>query len=1177
MNDNPEHENGYCVVCGSRSSFRFDPTIITLQLQKAWGISDNVVEAFNRKESMFCTYCGASLRIRRLAAVLMQTCAQMSGISSRSFVELLRNEEFRRLRIAEINACGILHEYLKERPNLFYSEWLPYAKPGEVHDGVRCEDLQHLTYPENYFDFILTSETLEHVSDPDKAWQEIYRTLKGGGYHIFTIPVVPWQRKTRQRARIVGGMREDLLEPAYHSPWGREDVFVYTDFGMDVLEKLNDIGLKTEVFYLSPESDLDVAVVFRSRKAGGEVTVNDKGPSPLLEPTGERYLPWLEEASIGYEHVHRYAYATQFVQNKRVLDLACGEGYGSYLLAKTAKSVAGIDIDNNTIKHARNKYIKQNLEFRVGSITEVPIGGESIFDVAVCFEALEHIEDHQKLLSEVKRLLTPEGVFIVSTPNKTVYSDEPQFNNPFHVHELYFDEFRELLEKYFKNVKFLGQRIYCNSNIWPVFAGEDTKVVEYVVDKNPEEFVFAGNDKKIPRYFIAIASDAARDIEDRSSALVDVSDALLNQKERQIGQLSAQKESQIAAHVREQERLAAEIRQLSAQKESQIAAHVREQERLAAEIGRLVEESQQCLMRERAAYFALAAQAHVTVAAERKELDERRKELDEKDDRIASLEVLIQEREVILSRIYGSHGWKALTVYYQLRNKLLPEGTKRKEIAKAFWKFLRKMSSSLPAGKNGVDQSARTSSVEPVVMKPVIIEDLATDGVDVSKAPDIMSSGNGLQSASTSNVDPVIVKPILEGDVPKEEVTVSVVIPTKNGGEDFRRALATIANQKGFRKVETIVVDSGSTDKTVEVAEQFGAKIIKILPEEFSHSYARNLGASYASGEYLLFTVQDALPPSDLWLYELFSVIKHNDVVAVSCAEFPWESADLFYRAITWNHYRFLEVDREDRIMRYAGSEDHVTLRKNGQLSDLACLISKDVFTKYNYRTDYGEDLDLGLRLIKHGYQIAFLGSTRIIHSHNRPAYYYLKRGYVENVFLPRIFSDYPTVGNNLERAIPDVLLTHQVIKSMVDEKTWDLQFPCKTTEFSNRIMEKFQAAAEAPPLVSTQTVDGHLFDIEFQDFLGRLVKDYSVASSDARLGNGYLSEAVRNFTKMILAYMENAYELVDDHIAGEFRLSLYKTFAYQCGTMLAQCSLRNDDGDRRKLEQIHGELTRGV
>ena len=100
------------------------------------------------------------------------------------------------------------------------------------------------------------------------------------------------------------------------------------------------------------------------------------------------------------------------------------------------------------------------------------------------------------------------------------------------------------------------------------------------------------NDKKIPRYFIAIASDAARDIEDRSSALVDVSNALLNQKDSQISQLSAQKDSQIAAHVREQERLAAEIGQLSAEKDSQIAAHVKEQERLAGQIAGYVRQQE---------------------------------------------------------------------------------------------------------------------------------------------------------------------------------------------------------------------------------------------------------------------------------------------------------------------------------------------------------------------------------------------------------------------------------------------------------------------------------------------------------------------------------------------------------------------------------------------------------
>jgi hypothetical protein len=306
-------------------------------------------------------------------------------------------------------------------------------------------------------------------------------------------------------------------------------------------------------------------------------------------------------------------------------------------------------------------------------------------------------------------------------------------------------------------------------------------------------------------------------------------------------------------------------------------------------------------------------------------------------------------------------------------------------------------------------------------------------------------------------------------------------------------------------------------------------------------------------------------------------VIKSNDVAAVSCAEFPWESADLFYRAIAWNHYRFLEVDKEDRIMRYGGSEDHVSLRKNGQLSDLACLISKDLFTKYKYKTDYGEDLDLGLRLIRDGYEIAFLGSTRIIHSHNRPAYYYLKRGYVENTFLPRIFPDYPVAVKGLDQVIPDVLLTHQVIKSMVEEETWDLQFPCRTDAFSKRIIQRLQAASKAPSLSSAPIGDGHLVDDEFQDFLARLEMDYPVASRDARRVDGGLGEAVHSFTKMILAYMEDSYELVDEHVTGEFRLSLYKMFAYLCGGRLAQCSLSKDDGDRRKREQIHSELTRGV
>jgi len=844
--------------------------------------------------------------------------------------------------------------------------------------------------------------------------------------------------------------------------------------------------------------------------------------------TGERYLPWLEEAAIGYEHIHRYAHATSFVRNKRVLDLACGEGYGSHLLSKTAQSVLGIDIDDDSIKHARNTYIAPTLEFRVGSITDIPIAGGGLFDVAVCFEALEHVTDHHRLLGEVKRLLTSDGLFIVSTPNKILYSDEPQFTNAFHVHELYFDEFKELLTAYFTNVTFLGQRIYCNSNIWPLPAPQDAPAREYVVEKHTDGFALVDTDKKNPLYFIALASDAGADIDANSSALVDVSNALLDQKD-----------SQIAAHVTEQERLGGEIRQLSAEAHRHRTA-LAEGHWAAAKLQGEKDILERDLQKQRTQIDAL--------------IKEQAAELSDKDQHIEALEAIIRQRDAALSHIHASHGWKALTMYYQLRDKLLPAGTQRTKIAKSFWKLL-----------------GSTRYVDP----PVAHAAVHTPGAVHTP---VVDQGGTTESATTPSSDPILIKPRVDEDaVLMQELTVSVVIPTKNAGEDFRRLLATLRNQRGFRQIEIIVVDSGSTDTTVELADEFGCTVINIRPEDFSHSYARNLGASHASGEYLLFTVQDALPPSDAWLYELFSVIKTNAVVAVSCAEFPWESADLFYRAISWNHYRFLEVDKDDRIMRYAGRNDHLTLRKNGQLSDLACLISKEVFTRYQYQTDYGEDLDLGLRLIKDGYDIAFLGSTRIIHSHNRPAYYYLKRGYVENMFLPRIFSDYPTLEYTLERVIPDVHLTHSLTHSLVADSPWGLNFPCKTSDFSRRLLERFHAASTAGPLLQAHVADDDLADVALNDFLGRLVKDHPVAPSGPEPGDGGLIDAVRHFTEMILAYMEDAYELVDAHIAEEFRACLSKMFAYQCGARLSLCNLWNDERDRPQLERIHRELSKGV
>jgi 2-polyprenyl-3-methyl-5-hydroxy-6-metoxy-1,4-benzoquinol methylase len=253
----------------------------------------------------------------------------------------------------------------------------------------------------------------------------------------------------------------------------------------------------------------------------------------VLEWTGERFLPWIKDSTIAYEHLHRYAFAATLVKDKRVLDLACGEGYGARILAAAAASVVGVDIDADVVRHASAKYGTANLEFVAGSITAVPIPDDQSFDVIVCFEAIEHIEHQEALLAEIKRLLKPDGVFVVSTPNKAIYHDKARDENPFHLKELYFEEFQALLARNFRNTQFLGQRIHPSSSIWPIGAAAVNGFHEFVMERGGSEFEFIGADKRVPLYFIAIASDTAVALPRSGSVLLDHSDSLIEEKDQE--------------------------------------------------------------------------------------------------------------------------------------------------------------------------------------------------------------------------------------------------------------------------------------------------------------------------------------------------------------------------------------------------------------------------------------------------------------------------------------------------------------------------------------------------------------------------------------------------------------------------------------------------------------------
>jgi len=141
-----------------------------------------------------------------------------------------------------------------------------------------------------------------------------------------------------------------------------------------------------------------------------------------------------------------------------VLDVACGEGYGSALLARGAAHVTGVDVSEEAIAHAKAAYAdRANLEFVRASCTELPLPDASV-DVAVTFETIEHIAGQNLFLDELARVLEPDGVLVLSCPNKLEYSDKRNYQNEFHVKEMYRDELTRMVEARFPESQWYGQR-----------------------------------------------------------------------------------------------------------------------------------------------------------------------------------------------------------------------------------------------------------------------------------------------------------------------------------------------------------------------------------------------------------------------------------------------------------------------------------------------------------------------------------------------------------------------------------------------------------------------------------------------------------------------------------------------------------------------------------------------
>ncbi|MGA2216299.1 MAG: methyltransferase domain-containing protein [Bryobacteraceae bacterium] len=178
----------------------------------------------------------------------------------------------------------------------------------------------------------------------------------------------------------------------------------------------------------------------------------------MVEFTGERVIPGQVNDDLWSEHVARYAFARKFADAKRVLDAGCGTGYGSAELAQSAAQVTGLDISADAIEYASASYPIPDLRFLESSCTAMPLPTGS-FDLVVAFEVIEHLADYRAFLNECARVLTREGLLIVSSPNKRYYAETRAASgpNPFHEHEFEAGEFVRELQSVFPNVRLLLQ------------------------------------------------------------------------------------------------------------------------------------------------------------------------------------------------------------------------------------------------------------------------------------------------------------------------------------------------------------------------------------------------------------------------------------------------------------------------------------------------------------------------------------------------------------------------------------------------------------------------------------------------------------------------------------------------------------------------------------------------
>ena len=613
----------------------------------------------------------------------------------------------------------------------------------------------------------------------------------------------------------------------------------------------------------------------------GEIFERVLPPKPL-EWTGERLTSGVA-GQVEIEHLHRYFLARELCRDLNVLDVAAGEGYGSALIAQTANFVVGLEIAPSAIAHAAKAYVASNLHFIVGDARRIPLDKASM-DVIVSFETIEHFNDHRAFLREVRRILRPGGKFILSTPERDVYSPAGTLPNPYHVHELTRTELVSLLNSEFPYVAVQAQRPFLGSAL----IGETrTQAVHqtFTFERRGPSLYETSVGLPRPVYLVAIASDQAIEcfpdslfIETSSvGEILDECPRLRQELERSSKALSS-----TAGYARDLEKQLQE-RDSALAKAHEVAQGFRENHESVA---RTLSDAFRDLANVKTSYFEAVKELEIAKLERDRAAASAARELEVatlvRDKAAASADFAHQERDAARAELAS------------VKEILTEAGVYARHVEREYAKALAEVEKAVPHIRMlehqlaGILNSRSWRALAPLRALINRARGVRT-GIDLGQSKG--ADGQGLQQLKapspreTARSPSIALKTDLVAnlnevlssdervvfDAPSLPV-ISVIVVTWNQAQftlGCLRALQREALSPVSPPLQVIVVDNGSSDETAQLLDKLDG--VQIIRNQSNAGFVRavNQGATRAQGDYLLLLNNDAfLRPGTLSVAE---------------------------------------------------------------------------------------------------------------------------------------------------------------------------------------------------------------------------------------------------------------------------------------------------------------------